>query len=217
MKRPILRAALLPCLCCCVVISGCKIVANDKAGEASVAADSSGDDVRIAALVEESFEQTLLPHVEASATDITVVRTAIEQDMKTAGDQYAHRASGEGAAWTFAIKGQGTVISSNRESRAASLQLDTDNDGVADMSLQLGPVFKGTALRDVAPFYNFSAFRDQIEFARLGRALNDKVYTRLALPDGDLVGRTVDFAGVFPARSANDKIVVTPVRIDVGS
>ena len=79
--------------------------------------------------------------------------------------------------------------------------------------VQLGPVIRGTALRDVAPFYDFDDFRDQIEFAKLSRAINDRIKHALDLPDGDPIGLTIRFVGVTPLRSANDDVVVTPIRI----
>ena len=58
--------------------------------------------------------------------------------------------------------------------------------------MQLGPVIRGTTLRDVQPFIDFTAYRDQIAFAELARALNDQAYkTALeAVPRDGLVGKT---------------------------
>jgi predicted lipoprotein len=84
-----------------------------------------------------------------------------------------------------------------------------------DVTLQLGPVVKGTALRDVSPsVYDFSKFRDQIEFAKLGRALNDKAVS--ALPSsGSLQGKTVSFVGATALRSATEKPLVVAAVLEV--
>jgi predicted lipoprotein len=81
--------------------------------------------------------------------------------------------------------------------------------------LQLGPVIKGSALRDIAPFYVFTDFRDQIEFAKLARALNTTASASLALPEGDLTGKTVTFLGALSLRSATDPILIVPVSASV--
>ncbi len=65
------------------------------------------------------------------------------------------------------MAGTGKIVVANLDTRARTVGLDTDGDGAADVTVQLGPVIKGSALRDVAPFYNFDDFRDQIEFAKL--------------------------------------------------
>ncbi len=53
--------------------------------------------------------------------------------------------------------------------------------------MQIGPVIRGTTLRDVLPFIDFTAFRNQIDFAELARGLNDQAY-KTAL-EGGAAGR----------------------------
>ncbi|MCR8726137.1 DUF2291 family protein [Frigidibacter sp. ROC022] len=196
-------------------LSACKIVKNDTGAEGAIPPGPEGDAARIAALLEETYEARLVPHVTDTATDISALRSALAGGLDAAGEAHGVRATGEGSAWSFAVKGSGTVVEQNRKSRAATLGLDTDADGKPDTTLQLGPVVKGTALRDVAPFYVFTDFRDQIEFARLARALNDRAVGDLSLPEGDLTGRSVTFLGAFAARSASDPILVVPLSIEV--
>ena len=81
------------------------------------------------------------------------------------------------------------------------------------LTLQLGPVIKGSSLRDVAPFYVFTDFRDQIEFAKLARALNDAAGAAIVLPVGDLVGKTITFEGAFAVLSAKDAILIVPTAL----
>ena len=133
----------------------------------------------------------------------------------SAGTAHGNRGAGEGAPWNFAVSGQGTVISANLTSRARKAGVDTTGDGTADVTLLLGPVIAGTSLRDVAPFYKFGDFRDQIEFAQLARALNDKLSPTLTLPSGDITGKHLTFTGVVPLKSATDAFVVTAVSIKV--
>ena len=147
-----------------------------------------------------TFDAKLLPHIAKTTLPVADLRAAIAADLAAAGAAHGNRGAGEGAAWTFAVKGEGKVISANLTSRARQAELDTDGDGVADLTLALGPVIKGTALRDVAPFYVFGDFRDQIEFAQLARALNDKVSPLLVLPEGDLTGKSMTFTGVVPIK-----------------
>ena len=71
------------------------------------------------------------------------------------------------------------------------------------------------ATGDIAPFYNFDDFRDQIEFAKLARAINDKVKTSYVVPDGELVGGKASFLGVVPLKAADEPMVLTPVRIEI--
>ncbi|MBY6049746.1 DUF2291 family protein [Vannielia litorea] len=194
-------------------LSGCKIVYDDDKDETAIPAGPEGDDARNEARLEETFEPQLLPYVRDKAVEVSELRSQIAADIEAAGKSHAQRGSGAGAAWNFPVSGSGVVVQAKLDTRARTLGLDTDADGSADTTLQLGPVIKGTALRDGVPFYNFDDFRDQIEYAKLSRALNDRISAAITLPEGDPLGSTVSFLGVTPLRSATDALVVTPVEV----
>jgi predicted lipoprotein len=208
-----LSLALLACLAV-TGLSACKIVKNPEPGAATaVSTGEAGDNARIAALLDSTLDSQLLPAIRAKATDVAALRTAIAAGLDGAGANLGNRGAGEGAAWNFAVKGAGKVIAAKLDSRARTADLDTDGDGAADVTLQLGPVIKGSSLRDVAPVYNFNDFRDQIEFAKLGRAINDRVSAALTLPEGDLTGKTLTFTGAVTLRNANDPMLVTAIEV----
>jgi predicted lipoprotein len=208
-----LSLALLACLAA-PGLSACKIVKKPEPGEATaVATGEAGDDARIAALLDTTLDSQLLPAIREKATDVAALRTAIAAGLDGTGASLGNPGAGEGAAWNFAVKGSGKVIAAKLDSRARTADLDTDGDGMADVTLQLGPVIKGSALRDVAPVYNFNDFRDQIEFAKLGRAINDRVSAALTLPEGDLIGNTLTFTGAVTLRTANDPMLVTAIEV----
>lgn len=205
MTRPLLAAL---CLAAVFGLSACKIVKTAAQGDAA-AADT--DEGRMAARVAEDW-----PKITAlidAAPDTATLHAEIAKGLDAAGKAFGNRGAGENAAWGFAVQGEGTVISANLDSRARKAELDTDADGKPDLTLQLGPVIKGTALRDMAPFYVFSDFRDQIEYALLARSLNDRASAALALPDGDLTGRRIAFTGALSMKSATDPWLVTAVTI----
>lgn len=191
--------------------AACKIVKTKPAD--SQAADP--DATLIAGIVADTYQSKLLPLIAQKATDAAVLVPQVTSDLEAAGAAHGAKGAGEGGMWTFAITGQGVVVSEDRKSRAGKLVLDVTGDGQGDLTLQLGPVVKGTALRDLAPFYDFTAFRDQIQFAQLGRALNDHAAAALKVPEGDLTGRTVSFAGAFAIHGAKDVILVTPTTLTV--
>lgn len=199
-----------------LALPACKIVKNAPDGQtAADIAGEAGDDARIAALLDSTLNAQLLPHVQQVAQPVADLRAALAAGLDEAGAAHGHRGAGAGAAWNFAVTGQGRVIEANLTSRARKAMLDTDGDGAADLTLQLGPVVKGTALRDLAPFYDFNDFRDQIEFAKLGRAINDRVTATLSLPEGDLTGKTLNFTGAFDVKKAGDPWLVTVTALEV--
>lgn len=202
MMKPILFATGLVVV---FSLSGCKLVKTESATEA--AADP------IATLVSKTFEAKLVPALSEKAVDVAVLRNAVTAGLDDAGSKYGLRVGGAGGGWNFAVKGKGKVVVENRDTKAAVAEVDVDGDGKSDVILQLGPVVKGTALRDVTPLYDFSTFRDQIEYARLGRALNDRAVSTVPA-DGSMKGKTVQFLGATVIRSAGEKPLVTPVSIE---
>ncbi|MEZ5847791.1 MAG: DUF2291 domain-containing protein [Geminicoccaceae bacterium] len=204
----------LACTVVAFAAAGCKIVKNKPEGEKAIAADASGDDARIEQRLADSFDSQLAPYIAENAQTVASLRQALAAGLDEAGAAHGTKGSGAGAAWNFPVQGEGMVVSSKLDTRARVAGVDTDGDGAADVTVQLGPVIKGTALRDVAPFYNFDDFRDQIEFAKLARALNDRISAGVVLPEDGIDGRAIGFSGVVALKKADEPFVVTPLVVE---
>ncbi|MBI1169992.1 DUF2291 family protein [bacterium] len=198
-----------------VTLTGCKIVKTQTQPATASAGSDASEAGHVDQVLADTYDAKLLPLIAQNALTVADLRRAVTADLDATGKAHGNRGAGAGAAWNFAVKGQGTVIAANLESRARKADLDTDGDGAADVTLQLGPVINGTALRDLAPFYDFGQFRDQIEFAKLARAINDKASAALTLPEGDLVGRKLNFLGAVTLKKPTDPFVVTAVTVGV--
>ena len=211
-RTPILAACLLTIL---PIVAGCKIVKNPDPNDLAQSAAQMSDAERMAAKAQDVYEPKLLPYMDEKAQEINDILPAIANDLDKAGETLGIPKASEGSPWNFVAKGKGTVVASNRKSRAAKLEVDVNGDSTADLTLQLGPVIKGTALRDSASFFVFTDFRDQIEYAKLARALNDIASDAISLPEGDLIGKTVTFTGAFSLPKQSDPILLVPVKIAV--
>ncbi len=198
-----------------LALSGCKIVKDTPEDETKIATGAGGDDARTEARLSETFDSQLLPYVRDRALSLADLRRAVVGGLDTAGEASGHRGAGAGAAWNFPVSGEGTVVEAKLDTRARWVGLDTDGDSKSDVEIQLGPVIKGSAMRDSAPFYNFDDFRDQIEFAKLGRAINDAISARIEIPEGDLTGKTMRFTGVVPLKATSETFIVTPILVEV--
>ncbi|MDP5307107.1 DUF2291 family protein [Paracoccus spongiarum] len=196
------------------LLAGCKIVPNPDPDSAAAPLD---DDQRMALLAAEIFDSRLPQHVARHAVDPATLRAALAQGLDVAGAAHGLRPASEGSPWNFILRAEGKVVEADRASRAASLLLDSDGDGQGDLTVQLGPVVRGTALRDALDFLNFTDFRDQIEFAKLARALNDQAHDRLALPQGDLTGLRLAVEGAMTLTSADAAWVMVPVALQVAA
>ena len=208
------KAFLIPLVVMAALgLPGCKIVYDSEVDQSVIPDGPEGDDARNAQRIEETFETQLLPLIREKALPVAELQSLITADLEAAGNSIANRGSGHNAAWNFPVSGEGLVVAAKLDTGARTVSVDTDGDGNADAKLQLGPVIRGTALRDASPFYNFDDFRDQIEFAKLSRALNDQLKEMIEVPEGALIGRQVTFVGVTPLKSHQDAIVVTPIEL----
>lgn len=215
-ETPTVQSALrigLVALLALLPVAGCKLVKNEPEGSAGAAEPAPST---LDALVAGMWQEKVLPHLEAEAVDLAVLAPAIAQDLGAAGERHGYRAGGDGTPWSFATRFRGRIVTADTESRAATAGVDIDGDGAAEATIQLGPVIRGTALRDVLPFLSFSDFADQIEFASLSRALNARAYeeTLAGLPREGLTGRAVAVLGAFTLRDGDGEILVTPVALD---
>lgn len=192
-------------------LAACKIVAKSDDPD-DVPQD---DDARMAALVETDWDARILPRLRESAMPLPEVLNAMETDFPAARETFGGGAA-EGTPGNFVVRGDGLVVAADLESRAARLEVDVTGDGAGDVELQLGPVIRGTALRDSLPFYEFTAFRDQIEFAKLARALNDTAHAAMPEAPTDPVGQTVSFVGVFAMTDEDDAREIVPLDLTWG-
>ncbi|GGF54954.1 Predicted lipoprotein [Mameliella alba] len=214
MRQAILSGALV---CLLLPAAACKIVPNPDPNDQSEALASRTDEARMAAYVDANWESQVLPVIAEHEVAYDTWRQALAQGLDAAGEAHGLRPDGEANPWNFVVSGTGTVTEAKLDSRAAKMQVDMDSDGAADVVLQLGPIIRGTAMRDAMPFVVFTDFRDQIEFAKLARAMNERASAGLTRPEGDVIGQTVSFTGVFTLRAAGDTPEIVPVEIEMGA
>src|SRR5262245_56422029 len=115
----------------------------------------------------------------------------------------------------------GAVLDVDTTSRVGMARIAATPGGArADARLMIGPVLRGTALRDALDFIQFTDFTNQIQFASVADALNDRVLAT-ALKDlsaASLKGRQVQILGVaWREPGAPDGLpIVIPVQLSIG-
>lgn len=197
-----------------LLLAGCEIRPLDPAtGKAIIEEAQQAFDA--ASFVEENWEARVLPMVRNDGVDLNTLLAELQTDQEAASATYGHR---EGTRpYNFIVQGTGRVLEVDTTSRAGVLLLDLPPyDGTSEASLQIGPVIRGTALRDALPFITFDQFANQLEYANVSNAMHTRlVETVLAELDLQaLTSQEVRFSGVFTLRSL-DAVMITPVEIRV--
>lgn len=170
------------------------------------------------AYVDSIWSGKLVPAVSNGAIDARTLLDALAASSQQARSRYAHCDSG--GACFFLAKGSGTVVAVDTRSRVGLALVDiAPLDGKPDVSIQIGPVLRGTALRDATGIIRFTDFVNQLQFADAGNAINDRVAkTVLARLDlTALKGRDVSFAGALRAedKSSPPLAELVPMQLSV--
>ena len=196
--------------------SGCKIRHDSGAGNVSAnPGGSAAFDAK--GYVEGMWSSKVIPLVKRAPSDVATLLDAITKDPEAAGKKYGNR-DGAGQSWTYLVEGQGTIKSVDLQSRHGVVVLEVSPDGGAatEVDLQVGPVIFGTALRDSLPFVAFGDFLNQIDYAEVSRALNDKATSsRPPLDLSNSVGKKLSFVGAAVAPTPGAALVVTPVVLSL--
>jgi predicted lipoprotein len=139
------------------------------------------------AFVESIWASRLVPHIVNHAVEARALIEALAASPAEAERRFGHR-EGSGPCH-FAVKGRGRVVSIDAGSRHGLALVDlAPYEGRAEVSLQIGPVLRGNALRDVTGLVPFSGFVNQLEFADAGNELNARVLKSVLAPV-DKIGR----------------------------
>ena len=194
-------------------LGGCKVVAN---ADLKAAKAKSTDEFDANGYVDKIWASKVLPEFRSQAIELGALLADVAKDPDKAGQAHGHR-EGDGNPWTYEVRGEGKIVAVDTASRHAivSVELQTAA-GPRKVDLQVGPVVFGTMLRDALPFIRFGDFINQIQYAQVSRALNDRASkgVRQSFDPTDATGKTIVFYAA--AVIAGDTITATPVIIEQG-
>lgn len=166
-----------------------------------------------AKFVDPIWTSKVLPTIEEKAQDIAKILPEIRADPESAGQKYGRREATN--PYNYMVKGTGKVAEVHNQSQAGTAIVEVAglNEQVA---LQIGPVVRGTALRDATGIVSFNQFSNQLDYADVSKEMNLRALkTALAGVDpASLAGKTVTFFGTltFDPHSKS-LLLITPVKI----
>jgi predicted lipoprotein len=202
-----------------VALAGCDLATvrklDPETGKAIVEEERQAFDART--FVATRWASRVLPTVQERAVPLAVLQRELAADRAAATARYGARTGGGSGRASFLVSGTARVLAVDTTSRSGVARLDLEPyDGAPDAELQLGPVIRGTALRDALPFIRFDDFTNQLEYASVSRVLHQRIADSvLAKVDrAALVGRVVEFYGAFTDGAGTP--LVTPVVLKVG-
>lgn len=192
-KKKIIWAAVVVIL---VVFLACSAKVIDKGTEGQYTgvvefdanASSSGD------------WESVVSEITANAQDIAALDIAALGDGKAVSlkgtvSEYVSKASGKKNSIVVAPEGY---------------------QGDAVISVQLGSIYSGTAVRDAQTVKSFADFTNQTEWSAYAKALNSQLDELVVAPlniDESIQGKTVTIVGA--ATASGGEVTITPVAITI--
>ncbi|MBI0549829.1 DUF2291 family protein [Pectobacterium parmentieri] len=184
---------------CALLLSACTVVDLDENGKPIIPVDPTSTP---------GYSAMTPENIATALWQPRLLPTAQQQALSW-DDVRKMQATLEGAARKAVYaRLQGPIGGIDRESREGKLVLNVKGDTV---TLQLGPIVKGNAIRDAAGFIRFDDFKNQVQFAQLARALNSKAIASLPELDASVQGKTVNVlaALVVTKQGISDAVPMT--------
>ncbi|MFE7794775.1 DUF2291 family protein [Streptomyces sp. NPDC057460] len=159
-----------------------------------------------------TYTSKVAPAIKKDAVDVATLHKAIAANPEAAGRRYGHQA-GTGP-YSYSVSLTGTA------GKAQSGLLPVTVEGVdkVRISVQIGPVVSGTALRDAPGFIKFGQFTNQVEYADAATALNAEMKTKVltSFDPAAAEGKKVTVVGAMTPLTG-DVLTITPVSIEAAS
>ncbi|MFO7729415.1 MAG: DUF2291 domain-containing protein [Spirochaetia bacterium] len=203
----------------CLLIAGsCTVVRHDQQTESeedelSIYFDNGEFDAKL--YVESVWEEAVLPRIKEEAVEAEVLFESLNSDPSTAIEKYGYRIEVT-APYNFMVKGSAIITQANVKSAAATISIDANGPDGKPVEIQIGPVIKGTAVRDSMDFIHFEDFTNQLEFANISREMNNHIKATIlaSLKREELVGAKIRYLGAFQWVEG-EGVLITPVDLVV--
>lgn len=210
-KRNIIIAA---CAAVCVIYAGATVTVVPEGQEAQLTGEVVFNPKDVAT---KFWKEKAHDYFIQNAIDFNQLIKEANGDFTSIASKYGHYSMGDSGELSFIVKGTATVNLVKNKLRAGYLGIKIDGyDGDIDTRLQIGPVFKASAVRDSISLISYKDYKNQIEWAQVSVAFHDLISAEILKPiDMNAIqGKQIEFIGCFTADSQS-RILITPVILNV--
>ena len=212
MKRQAIFAMVL-CLLMAFALTGCvKVVEIGHEDEitGNVRFDAASN-------VEEIWASKAVPELKDKAVELAALLQESKGNLKSLADKYGRYSMGDKGELSYVVKGEGKVTEVNQEKKAGYMTIQLNGyAGQESVKLQIGSVYKGSAVRDSLSFIKYEDYTNQVDWAKVSQSIHDTV-NKDVIGTVDLktiVGKDVSFVGCFSVDKKTE-ILITPVELIV--
>ncbi|MGN0909377.1 MAG: DUF2291 domain-containing protein [Succinivibrio sp.] len=155
------------------------------------------------------------------AVDTAQLLKEANGDFASVAKKYGRYSMGDSGALSFIVKGSGTIQKAKvRDKGSGYLELSEEGvDPAANVvRLQIGPVFKGMAVRDSISLISYADFKNQEQWAAVSVAFFKLVSDKVIAPvKGSFKeGARVEYTGCFTVSDVDpSRLEIVPVSLKV--
>jgi predicted lipoprotein len=166
--------------------------------------------------IAEIWESKAKPELLSKAIPLSTLCEKASGDFKTVSSsgKFSMGTSGE---LSFVVSGKATVTEVHSEKKAGYLVILLDGcENTETIKIQIGNLFKGTAVRDSLDLISYDNYKNQVEWAAVSQSINQKILESVISPLdlASLQGKEIVFVGCFTVTD-NQEILITPVSLSV--
>ncbi len=210
-KRAI--AILTACLVMMVSLTGCvKVVQIGHEGELT-----GNVTFNAAKNVAGIWESKAIPEFEKKAVDLPQFLRESNGNLKSLANKYGKYSMSNKGELSYVVKGTGKVLAVNREKKIGFMTLKLNGyDGPIVVKLQIGSVYKGSAVRDSLDSIKYEDYKNQVDWAKISQSIHDVINTTIIqkLNLDHAAGQEVSFVGCFSVDNP-EELLITPVELTV--
>lgn len=177
-------------------------------GEVAFNADSN---------VETIWQSNAVPDLTERAVDLNTFLTESKGNLKTLAEKHGKYSMGSTGELNYVVKGSAEITKVDMTKKNGVMELKLQGyEGPESIQLQIGSVFRGSAVRDSISFIKYEDYKNQVQWANVSQSIHSIIQKQVIDPlnVSSLTGKTIEFVGCFTV-DGNDKLLITPVQLTV--
>lgn len=159
-------------------LSGCYVAKLDADGKPIL--PQTHNDASLSNMTPDQVAQQLWP------TKVVAVAESSAKNWQQLRRDQAGLQQGEKVSGFYRLSG--VVSKVDRSHLMGQMVVDVEQTPV---TVQIGPIIRGNAIRDAVPGLSFDTFKNQVQFARLAKELNKKALASFPAPDEQWQGQPI--------------------------
>lgn len=163
------------------------------------------------------WQSQAVPELKGKVVSFARLMEEGKGDLTTNTTKYGKYSMGDTGELSYTVSVTGVVAEVHTEKKAGYLLIKPDGyDGDMEVRLQVGPVFRGSAVRDSLSMLSYDDYTNQVDWAAVSQNIHKEIQKDVidALDLASMEGKKVSFIGCFTV-SDNPLALITPIELTV--